>query len=162
MEIKIYLTNLAEYNAGTLVGKWLELPLSDEELEKEMREVLGDDEEYFITDYEAPFNIDEYENLSGLNEFAESVMDLEGNDQESLVFLISDMGFSKEEALEKYQDVVFYPGMTVEDVASELVEEGIFGDLNETIKSYIDYEKLARDLQIDGYYETPKGTFWHQ
>jgi len=70
MEIKIYLTNLAKYNQGTLIGKWLELPLTDEELEIEIREVLGNDEAYFITDFEAPFKIDEYENLHKLNEFS--------------------------------------------------------------------------------------------
>ena len=37
MEIRIYLTNLAKYNQGTLIGKWLELPLTDEELEIEIR-----------------------------------------------------------------------------------------------------------------------------
>ena len=162
MNVRIYLTNLAKYNAGRLVGKWLALPLSDEELEKEMREVLGDEEEYFITDYEAPFKIDEYENLSDLNEFADTLMDLEGEDQQKVVLLISEIGYSKEEAFARYEDVVFYPGLSLEDVASELVEEGIFGVLNETIKSYIDYEKLAHDLSLDGYYETAKGTFWFQ
>jgi hypothetical protein len=34
MEIKLYLTNLAQYNAGSLVGKWLELPIDEEYLEK--------------------------------------------------------------------------------------------------------------------------------
>ena len=52
--------------------------------------------------------------------------------------------------------------MSLEDVASELVEEGIFGDLTDTIKGYIDFEKLARDLSIDGYYQTDEGTFLFQ
>lgn len=162
MNVRIYLTNLAKYNEGKLVGKWLELPLSDEELEKELHEVLGDDEEYFITDYEAPVIIEEYENLSDLNGFAEQFMELDEDEQEKTAFLATELGYSKEEALEKHQDVVFYPGMTLEDVASELVDEGIFGNLNDTIKSYIDYEKLARDLGFDGYCETEKGTFWFQ
>lgn len=30
--INIYLTNLGKYNEGELVGEWVELPVSDEEL----------------------------------------------------------------------------------------------------------------------------------
>lgn len=32
--MKIYLTNLGKYNEGELVGEWVELPASQEELEK--------------------------------------------------------------------------------------------------------------------------------
>lgn len=34
METKIFLTNLAKYNAGELVGEWVKLGISDESLEK--------------------------------------------------------------------------------------------------------------------------------
>lgn len=58
METKIYLTDLSSYNNGKLIGKWVVLPLSNEELSNEIKEVLSMDndgdihEEYFITDYE--------------------------------------------------------------------------------------------------------------
>ena len=70
--MKIYLTNLGKYNEGQLVGEWVELPVSQEEL-KEVFERIGIDgkeyEEYFITDYECDFyQIGEYENLDTLNE----------------------------------------------------------------------------------------------
>lgn len=162
METRIYLTNLAMYNEGQLVGKWLDLPLTEKNLTKELHEVLGDDEEYFITDYESPIKIAEYENLSDLNAFVLQLQDLDEYDQQKILYLLDVMGCTREEALEKYEDVIFYPDMTLQDVASELVEEGIFGDLTDTIKGYIDYDKLARDLSFDGYYETEIGTFWYQ
>ena len=64
-----------------------------------------------------------------------------------------------EYALRNHDDVIYYSDMTLEDVAYDLVEEGCFGELSETIKGYLDYEKLARDLSIDGYTENTKGTF---
>jgi antirestriction protein len=162
MDIRIYLTNLAQYNQCKLVGKWLDLPLDEENLIQELHEILGNDEEYFITDYEAPFKIDEYENPFELNELVWKLEKLDEYDHQKIFYLLEVIGCTREEALEKYEDVIFYSDMTLEDVASELVEEGVFGDLTNNIKGYIDYEKLARDLSIDGYYETEAGTFWYQ
>jgi len=59
METRIYLTNLAKYNEDRLIRKWIELLLTTEELEKELKQILAGDEEYLITDYEAPFRIEE-------------------------------------------------------------------------------------------------------
>jgi len=161
MDTRIYLTNLAKYNEGYLVGEWLDLPMEESDLEKAVKGVLGKDEEYFITDYEAQFRIEEYENPYKLNEFVEQLEELDEYDQEKVFYLLDNSGYTREEALEKHEDVTFYKGMTLEDVAEELVEEGIFGDLSDNIKGYIDYEKLARDLSIDGYCETDKGVFWY-
>lgn len=160
--IRIYLTNLAKYNEGRLVGKWVDLPLDESDLEKAVKDVLGTDEESFVTDYEAPFRIEEYENPFELNKFAEQLEELEEYEQEKVYYLLDNIGHDREEALENHEDVIFYPEMTLEDVAYELIEDGVFGELTDTIKGYIDYQKLARDLSIDGYHETDKGVFWYQ
>lgn len=162
MEVRIYLTNLAKYNQGSLVGKWVDLPLDPDELEKELKSVLGEDEEYFITDYDAPFIIHEYENMNDLNDFAEKLDGLDEHDQHRVVHLLDTHGFDWEQALESYEEVTFYTGMDLADVAEELVEEGIFGDIPESIQGYLDYDKIARDLRIDGYYEKENGTFHFQ
>lgn len=160
-EVRVYLTNLAQYNAGKLIGKWLDFPLEEDELKDAVKGVLGSDEEYFITDYEAPFRIREYENLNELNSFVEEIEKLPEHDQERVIYLSETIGLDWDDSLEKFEDVTFYPDMTVEDVARELVEEGVFGNLTDQIKCYLDYEAIARDLEIDGYYETDKGTFWY-
>jgi hypothetical protein len=162
MDVKIYPMNLAKYNQGKLVGKWLELPLTDEDLNKELGAILGNDEEYFIADYEAPFQISAYCNLFELNEFVEQLKELDESQKEQAVFLINYRSFNWKEALEKSDEVTFYQGMSLEDVAAELVDEGVYGELNNTIKYYIDYTQLAYDLSTDGYFETENGTFWYQ
>ena len=160
-EVKVYLTNLAKYNAGELFGKWVDLPLTEEELDEELREVLGDDEEYFITDYEAPFEIDEYENLRDLNSFADELHIKTEYDIERIIYLLKNVVSNDwQYALEHYEDVVFYKDMTLEDVARDLVEEGLFGDISDNIKNYIDFELLGNNLSTDGYHETENGTFW--
>jgi antirestriction protein len=162
MEVRIYITNLAKYNKGKLVGKWVELPMDKEELKREIKEVLGNEEEIFLSDFESPFDIEEYENPFTLNEFVEQLDKLDEYEQEKVFYLMDTIGYDREETLEHYEDVTYYQDMTLDDVAYELVEEGVFGELTDSIKSYLDYEKLARDLRIDGYYETDKGVFWYQ
>jgi len=160
MDIKIYLTNLAKYNAGTLLGKWVNLPIEENVLSKELKEVLGNDEEYFITDYEAPFNIDEYDSLQQLNEFTQKLEDMDDYDQHKLLYLINHSGHERKEALESYEDVEFYQGQSLEDLAGDFVDEGLYGDVPDKIKPYIDYEKLGKDLGFDGYNETSEGVFY--
>ena len=62
--LNIYLTNLGKYNEGELLGEWVELPITEEELYNvfDRIKICHDDieycdecgnpyEEYFITDY---------------------------------------------------------------------------------------------------------------
>jgi len=88
--------------------------------------------------------------------------ELDEYDQQRVFYLLEEIGDDWNAALEHYEDVVFYAGMTLADVAYELIEEGVFGELSDTIKGYIDYQKLARDLRIDGYHETDEGVFLYQ
>src|SRR5690606_21023569 len=85
--LKVALTNLGKYNEGSLVYTWLELPATAEEIDAAMDEIgvaPGTKyEEYFITDYEAPFQIDEYASLSRLNRIAEA---LEGLNIPEVIF----------------------------------------------------------------------------
>ena len=67
MDINVFVSDLAAYNSGTLTGKWTALPVND--VQKEILDGLAG-EEYFISDYDAPFNIGEYTNLEDLNELA--------------------------------------------------------------------------------------------
>jgi len=158
-EVNIYLTNLAKYTAGELFGQWVELPLTDDELDEKLKEVLGDDEEYFITDYESPFEIYEYENLRELNSFVDELQSKSEYDLERIIYLIKNVCYDRQQALEKYEDVVFYKDMSLKDVAEDLVDKGLLGDISDNIKSYIDFERLGDHLSMDGYHETEQGTF---
>jgi hypothetical protein len=51
MTFDICIQNLSKYNEGELIYRWISLPVTEEELEEVLQEVLGDDEEYMIADY---------------------------------------------------------------------------------------------------------------
>jgi hypothetical protein len=71
--MKIFITNWAKYNEGILKGEWVCLPMDEKKLQSKINNILGNDEEFFITDYEAPIKIEEYDNIADLNEFAEKL-----------------------------------------------------------------------------------------
>lgn len=153
-EIRIYVANLAKYNAGILKGAWIDLPAAD--LWEQVQEILGEDEEHAIHDYEAPFSINEYASLNELNAIAGQIDN--DYDMERFAFLVSE-GYDFDFAFQNYEDVTCYRNMKLEEVAEEMVEEGLFGDIADNIKCYIDYERIARDLSFDGYTQTDNSVF---
>ena len=68
-----FVTNLGKYNEGMLVGEWVKLPTTEEEMQKVFERIgIGkqDDfgqpyEEWFITDYECPME-DDYGMIDGI------------------------------------------------------------------------------------------------
>src|SRR5699024_11657814 len=86
--------NLGKYNEGELWFKWNKLPYKKEEFQETL-EAIGIDgvnyEEYFISDYEAPFHIDEYENLEKLNDMADEL--------ENVDFPVRDIGYDVKDVI---------------------------------------------------------------
>lgn len=158
--MKIYLTNLGKYNEGQLVGEWVELPVSQEEL-KEVFERIGIDgkeyEEYFITDYECDFyQIGEYENLDTLNEIAERIEELDEEESKVVKALMSELGYTLDEAIEKVNngDYRIYSDCDdMTDIAYQVVEECKYlNNVPNNVARYFDYEEFGRDLGIEGTY----------
>lgn len=157
--LRIYLTNLGKYNEGELIGEWVELPASEEELEA-VFERIGINEEYeefFITDYECDFGykVGEYENLEELNKIAEQFEDLDETEKEVFQALIEE-GYKSEEALEKISDsdyMIFWNCSDMEDVAREYAEEtGLLNQIPDNLQSYFDFEAFGRDMSYEGHF----------
>lgn len=156
--MNIFITNLGKYNEGELVGEWVKLPVSEEELEA-VFERIGINEEYeehFITDYETDidgFEIGEYDNIEELNELAETLEDLDEYEREIVEAMLSE-GYSLEETLEKKDNcIVYYNCYDMEDVAIEYAEEtGLLNSIPENLQNYFDFDALGRDMGIEGHF----------
>lgn len=156
--MRIYLTNLGRFTEGELVGEWVDLPISNEELQKVFARIEINEkyEEYFITDYETDLDgieIGEYSNLEKLNEMAETLEALDDNEKEVVNAIMSE-GYSLEEALEKKDDCIVYCDCNdMEDVAREYAEEtGLLSSIPENLQSYFDYEAFGRDMSFEGHF----------
>ena len=90
--MEIYLTNLGKYNEGYLVGEWVHLPVSDDDL-RAVFDRIGinkEYEEFFITDYEnSPICINEYDSIEQLNVLAEKIESLSDVDNLILEYFIN-------------------------------------------------------------------------
>lgn len=150
----IYLTNLKAYNEGTLVGVYLYLPFSEEELQEAYQAIfVGSEfintqgepyEEYFITDYDLPFDIGEYdfpqaisEKYSELNDYLEypgevvKVIAENLNSEVSIIELDNDILGSDEKKL----------GYAIVDME--------YLEIPDNLINYIDYEAIGRDYAMD-------------
>lgn len=157
--MNIYLTNLGKYNEGELIGEWVELPVSQEELQEVFKRIGINEEyeEYFITDYECNFyEVGEYENIDTLNEIAERLDELNETESKIVKAMMSECGYTLDEAIEKVNngDYMIYSDCNdMTDVAYQVVENcGYLDNVPETVSRYFDYESFGRDLGIEGTY----------
>lgn len=171
--LHIFLTDLQAYNEGSLVGKWLELPLSDFELQQALSEVLCEGEtacgtenheEFFITDYEWDeeefFEVGEYEDLYKLNEKIQELDECD-NKKEIAFLLRENLVRDIEEAKEKADEVIIYENQKMEDIAYEMMQEQHNADaLPSLIANNIDYEGIGQELEMEGtYYEVGRDIY---
>ena len=157
--MKIYLTNLGKYNEGELVGEWVELPASQEGLEKVFERIGINEEyeEYFITDYECDlYEVGEYENIDKLNDIAERIKELDEEGSKVVKALIQKLDYTLDEAIDKVNsgDYMIYNNCeNMTDVAYQVVEEcGYLENVPDNVARYFDYESFGRELGIGGNY----------
>ena len=166
--MNIYITDLDAYNNGYLVGDWYTLPMDEDSLCECNEDVLyrgrkacNDThyhEETFITDYEAPIPIEEYDDIYKLNELAQAMEEYTEEDYLKLK-LLSYEGYNEREVILKgidtYDAIIYdYSEDTsftdvYELLAYDLVQEGCFGAIPQHLENYIDYDSIGRDLSYD-------------
>ena len=175
--IKGYITNLGKYNEGILAYKLISFPISDEELNEALKEIgckYVDEngvvhnefyEEYFFCflECEIPFEYSEYESVEDLNIIAERVEALEAYEQDVLKVIMEGHTSDADEAVGIVEDgnyTIWNDCINMADVAQTMVEEcEYFGNISEQLQCYIDYEKMGRDLAIEGTFLEGDGYF---
>lgn len=174
--IKLYLANLGKYNEGILKGEWVELPLSETELEEAMVNigvahydnegnfvpyVIETDEngyeyvyeEYAIHDYETDLNISisEYSSLDNLNTIAENV---EKYELDYVNALLDDGAIGMkdliegdlEEIMQNYSFIELEPNMNEEQEVGYAYVDEIYGG-----PEYLSKEILERYFDYEAF-----------
>ena len=166
--IRIWIGSLAAYNAGALVGRWVELPQDEDglqeiidEINKEAEQIEGvtNAEEVDIFDYET--NIEGlYDELNGLNiyqmnELAEILENLTDDEIKEFTAILEVVG-TLEDAIETFQNQDYTVIHDVEDYYDLVYKyvELIGMEIPDYLINYIDYEKLGRDLTLNDWYIT--------
>ena len=151
----IYLTNLKAYNEGFLLGVYLHFPFDEDDLVQAYQTIcVGTEfvdefgysyEEYFITYYVVPFSVGEYDFPQSLAERYDSLEEYMSYPDEVVRVIAEHRG----ESPSIYE---LYEGMTDEErLGYLLVKEGLI-IVPDHLRSYIDYEAIARDhaMNTDG------------
>lgn len=157
MEFKIFIANLGKYNEGKMVGEWINLPATEEELE-EVLDRIGINEEYeevFITDYENEFGykVDEYDNLDELNEIAYKLDNLTDYDKQVLKAGLELWSF--EDVFDNLDSFSLMEDINTDyELGCYWIEEsGCYDcyDLDNLgmLRNYIDYEAFGRDVRLE-------------
>lgn len=152
--LSIFITNLGKYNEGELVGEWLSLPCSDQELDALLKRIGINEqyEEYFITDYESDFDfkVSEYDNIHDLISQAATLAELDEYELE-VVSAIMGEGYTLEAALDEYENAIIWSNCNdMTDVAYAYIEEtGLLDSCPEPLRNYFDYESFGRDMSFD-------------
>lgn len=148
-EIRIYVACLASYNNGILHGAWIN---ADQDAESINNAICGmlkaspieDAEEFAIHDHEGfeGVSISEYQGVDSVAELAAFIAehDLLGAE---LINYLGDLE-SARDALEDHYHGCY---TSVADFAEELTSETT--EIPDSLQYYIDYEKMARDLEIN-------------
>ena len=156
--LKTFITNLGLYNEGYLVGKWIDLPIDDDELEKVLKEIKIDAEyeEYFFTDYECDVsgltkNLGEYESIEELNEIAERLEMLSEHEINKLSSIFE---------IDYYPNIIeYFDSMDEWDLFEDIdnlydlgymfANEWCCLEIPDNLEPYFDYEKYGRDIDLD-------------
>lgn len=107
--------------------------------------------------------INSHDNVEDL----QKVIDYMDEDQQKKVMAYvdavdDDLGFAVKDVLQHDDDMYLHEGMTMVELAEEMVDEGLYGNVADELKYYIDFNKLADSLENDGYWEYEGGVFeWH-
>lgn len=181
-QARICITNLGQYNEGQLLEEWVNLPVTDEELNNVYERIgLGyydqnndyhhglevggiSYEEMAIHDYEAPFKIDEYDDINKLNELA-GLMDGMEDDEIDIASALLDNGIHPDfevciEMVKNQDGIHIYCQNNMADIAEEFYEENGSIDRDNPLSKYIDWEAVGRDMEINGMFIQVNNNLW--
>lgn len=154
---------------------WLDLPFTEDELNECLESIgviIDDDEEAdtydllmmgeSITKYEVVGHSSDvledkhFADLDTANELVERLEDIDEYADELLFALMAD-GDELDEAIDTIEDgaATFYSDMTLEDLAEQFVDEGMF--TSGFLMKFIDFKALGEALSRDGYTEVNGG-----
>ena len=154
MEFKIYVANLGKYNEGEMVGEWINLPATEEELQEVLNKIGINEkyEEIFIPDYENEFNykVNEYDNLDELNDIASTLDNLTDYEKEILKAGLELWDF--EYVFDNLDDFILMEDINTDyDLGYYWVEESGCYNLDNLgmLRNYINYETFGRDIRLE-------------
>ena len=161
--IQAFVTNLGKYVEGELVGEWLALPTTTEQVQECFARIGLDGKQYeemFITDYETQVAglydcLGEYSSLDELNYLAAQLSELDsgGLAKFEAAVELGNVGSSVKDLInltDNLDDYDLYPDVnSEEDYGYYLIDECDALEIPDGIRNYFDYEAYGRDVMME-------------
>ena len=148
-DIQIYVACLASYNSGMLHGTWIDANQDAYAIYDAVQAMLAsspvaDAEEWAIHDYEGfeGVRLSEWEGFAEVSELAAFIAE-RGKIGAELINHLGSMDDARKAMSEAYAGEY----ASLADFAEELTEQS--SDIPEKIRYYIDYDRMARDIEIN-------------
>lgn len=166
--IRVWLGNLGLYNEGYLVGEWVSLPATADELAEALQRVgLAEGhnvdefgtiyEEHIFNDYETDIpglELHEYGDLESYNEIAEWWTGVNDWERPIIAARLENGATVEELAADpnSTDDANVYEAYSIEDAICQMIEDmgGLETLGRETLERYFDWSAFARDCQLEG------------
>lgn len=166
-EARIYVACLASYNNGRLHGRWIDVDPDVDMMRAEIAEMLAASpepgaEEWAIHDYEGfgDYRVSEYESLTLLAIMAQVAED-KNVPVACVGGFLSLMGCSETDLREAFGESYRGEWESFEDFAEHEFDELHLDKVPEFVRSYIDYDKYARDLEPEfDWVSDGQGSVW--
>ncbi len=150
-EIKIYVADLAAYNAGFLHGQWIDATQGPEDIQDQIDEMLKKSpiefsEEYAIHDFEGyeGYRLGEYDGIEKAHRVAAYIEEHGKLGAALLEYYGDDLEEAEKAMTERYAGQY----TSLADYAQDLTEET--AEIPEHLAGYVDYEKMGRDMDLSG------------
>lgn len=155
---RIYVASLADYNAGYLLGRWIDANQSADAIREEIAQLLAQSkqpiaEEWAIHDYDnfGSLRLSEFEDLEHVAEVARLMVE-HGSLFAELVNHLGDV--SNVEEARRYMEEAYRGAFdSLADYASDFVEDcyaDVLKSLPDFIRYHIDYDGIGRDMELGG------------
>lgn len=153
---RIYVASLSEYNAGILLGRWIDANQDAAEIHAEIQDMLAESneapaEEWAIHDYEGfgEWRPGEYESV----ETVAAVAGLIAEHGEVFAGLLSHFGGDLDDARRWIEDGARGCWRSLREFAEEFVGDTYSHEIKrlpEFIQYAIDYDQIGRDMEMGG------------
>lgn len=155
---RIYVASLADYNAGRLLGRWIDLTQGEEHVHAEIKAMLAESremvaEEWAIHDFEGfgRVGLGEYTDIGTVLELADLIRE-HGSVFPALVEYVG--GIDNLAEAERYmQEGYCGEFASVRDYVEDMLDDcygDAIGRLPDFIRYHIDYSGIAHDLECGG------------
>ncbi|EKI4464008.1 antirestriction protein ArdA [Staphylococcus pseudintermedius] len=155
IRFNLFITDLTEYNAGNLVGKWFDALTEFDAMSTYINTIAGKGHEWFIADNESDlFEVGEFHSVDNLEEMTDVIKGFQFDS--SIANLIKNYCNGDNKSIAEFvqnNELLILDGASTEECAlgEYVFDLSIEHEPDNFLHQYFDYESYGKDLLLTDY-----------